>query len=724
MIGTYRRGGFRFGVLALGCVGLACASKQGQAPRGPVVEDVKITGTNAISESAIKKKILTTETGWWPFATEHHFDPVEWQTDLERIERLYQSQGFYEAEVVKAEVKEAGEDQVEVSAQVDEKQPMLIGEIRISGLESLTDEERARVLDELPSVKDGTFREGDWEGTKGLVLGRLRDLGHARATLAAEALVDVETDRARLTLIANPGPRYRFSNIEVRVLPEGGGIDPLWVWEQVRLAIPEGSLYSTKRLDEAQKRVFAMSLFSTVRVGTGEPDPDGGRMTVEVEVREGPMRTLRLGGGVGFDQIRQEGRVLSEWTNRNWLGGMRRLSLRALAGWAFLPSTIAVIRNQVEEGPINGPIYRTGVDFEQPRFLARPSLRLKSTVESERTIEQTYNAIGGRAMGGISWEPHSTLTIFPAYNIQGYWLNGPKNASVQSAPLALGCNTDPCFVLLSYLEELITSDTRDSPLSPRRGQYLSLSLQQGGGPLGGDFDYLRILPEARGYLTTGKDDILTLAARLRVGTLITRSGRPEDSAVTTRLYSGGSMWMRGFAMRRLSPMLLVPTPGAGDGDEEAKIALPIGGNGLIEGSLEARGRVSESLIIAAFTDFGVVTRNRLPIGDIPNLQWASGIGLRYLTPVGPLRVDLAFRLPFGRPPPLYDLNGREITYAKNRELDPMTGRPTGPLILDGTVPGSETGANINNSCFGLGGSKDVWVRDGLCAFHISIGEAF
>jgi translocation and assembly module TamA len=715
MIRTYRPGGsLGLAVLALGCVGLACASKQ--TPTGPLVDQVKIAGTSAVSESAIKKKILTTETGWWPFATEHYFDPVEWQTDLRRIERLYESRGYYEAEVVRSEVKEVGKGKVEVTAQVDEKQPVRIGELRIAGLEGLTEQERATVLDELPAVKDGIFRESDWEGTKALVLGRLRNLGHARATLAAEALVDVESDRARLTLLARPGPRYHFSDIEVRVLPEGGGIDPRWVQEQVRLAIGYDRVYSDERIDEAQKRVFAMGVFSTVRVTPAEPDPATGRMPVQVEVREGPVHTLRLGGGVGFDQIRQEGRVISEWTDRNWLGGLRRLSLRALAGWAFLPSTLAVIRNDVLEGPINGPIYRAGADFEQPRFLERPSLRLKTTVESERTIEQTYNAIGGRASGGVSWEPHSTLTIFPAYNIQGYWLNGPKNAPVQSAPLALGCTSDPCFVVLSYLEELITWDTRDSPLTPRRGHYLSLSLQQGGGPLAGDFDYLRILPEARGYLTTGPDEILTLAARLRLGTLITGSGRPEDSAVTTRLYSGGSMWMRGFAMRRLSPMLLVPTPGAGM-NEEAKIALPIGGNGLIEGSLEARGRVSENLIIAAFTDFGVVTRNRLPLGDIPNLQWASGLGLRYLTPVGPLRIDLAFRLPFGKPPPLYHLDGHEIEYLRVRD-------ELGALVGDGTKAGSETGANINDNCFGIGGSKDVWVRDGLCAFHISIGEAF
>jgi hypothetical protein len=81
-----------------------------------------------------------------------------------------------------------------------------------------------------------------------------------------------------------------------------------------------------------------------------------------------------------------------------------------------------------------------------------------------------------------------------------------------------------------------------------------------------------------------------------------------------------------------------------------------------------------------------------------------------LTPIGPLRVDVAFRLPVGRPPPLYDIKGTEITYLKG---------------AGGTTqPGTETGANIDRNCFGFGGSQSTWVRDGLCAFHLSIGEAF
>jgi translocation and assembly module TamA len=388
---------------------------------------------------------------------------------------------------------------------------------------------------------------------------------------------------------------------------------------------------------------------------------------------------------------------------------MRRLQARGTAGWAFLPSTLAVVRGQLDRGPRHGFIYRAALDFDQPRLAGRPSLRFNTLLESERTLEETYDALGGRYMAGVRWEPHSTLTLFPAYNLQGYRLRGPRTVTPTSAPLTLGCDEDPCFVLLSYLEQVITWDTRDDPLQPRKGRYLALSLQEGGGPLQGGFDYLRILPEARGYFSLGEDDHITLAARLRMGSLITATGRPQDSAVVTRFYSGGSMWMRGFSVRRLSPMILIPTPGSMD--PESQLALPIGGNGLVEGNFEVRSRFSDALAAAAFVDYGTVTRRRLPIGELPRLMWAAGFGIRYLTPVGPLRADFGFRLPFGRPPPLFDENDQEISYLKG---------PGGTYL-----PGPETGANVNQSCFGIGGNAGhLWVRDGLCSFHISIGEAF
>ncbi len=689
---------------------LACASDPARPPTGPVVNDIAIEGTQVLSEGEIKKKILTTETGWWPFAKKYRLDEADWQADLRRIERLYETRGHYNARIAAAEVVPSGdEDEVDLKVKVEEGAPVKVSEFALAGLadaQGLTPPQQAELSLDLPVAVGEVFREGEWVATKSLLRQRLREKGFARSVVEGHALVDVATQAARLRLSAVPGARYQFGTVEVKA-PEGGRVEPWRIEEQVRLAIGRDQLFSDSAIEEAQRRVFAMNVFSTARVSTGRPDPQTQTLSVVAEVREGPARTLRLGGGAGIDQVRQEVRAVGEWTDRNWLGGLRRLQTRLLGGWAFIPNTLSVLRSSKLEGPRHGAIYRASADFEQPRLFGRPSLKGKTLLESERTLEQAYTAIGGHAMVGMTWQPRTTWTLFPSYNFQVNRLSGPSSANAAAAPLTLGCSQDPCLVLLSFLEQTATRDTRDSALEPRRGNYLSLSLQEGGGPLGGDFSYVRILPEVRGYHTLGEDDRFTFAARLRAGSLLTRSGRPEESAVTTRFYSGGSMSMRGFAMRRMAPMLLVPI----EGEATEKLALPVGGNGIIEGSFEVRARLRQSWLLASFADFGSVTRERLPTGELHRLLWALGLGVRYLTPVGPLRIDLAFRLPIGRPPPLYAPNGAEITYAKGGPNEYVYGR--------------ETGANVNKSCFGIGGnSARTWVKDGMCAFHISIGEAF
>ena len=99
------------------------------------------------------------------------------------------------------------------------------------------------------------------------------------------------------------------------------------------------------------------------------------------------------------------------------------------------------------------------------------------------------------------------------------------------------------------------------------------------------------------------------------------------------------------------------------------------------------------------SDFGQVTTGPLGPDDFAQVLWAVGIGVRYLTAIGPIRLDLARRLPFGRLPPLFaqDLNGQIVP----RNYEP------------------------NDACFGIGGSgRPTPVNDGLCVLHISIGEAF
>ncbi len=674
---------------------VACASQQKQGTQ--VVRDLEIAGNNQISSRKIEKKILTSDTGWWPFAKKRLFDPVAWEADLKRIERFYVANGFYQAEVVKDEVIPKPPDGVELKVQISEGKPTHIGKLDIQGLDALPAADRAAALDDLPLAPGAVFREVDWDAAKKRLVTRLRNRGYAKVEVDGRALVDVKTQQAHLTLSVDAGRSYTFGDINVEASP-GGRIAPVIVWEQVRLAIREGRTFSDEALVEAERRVFGLGVFATARITAGEPDDTTGRIPIKVVVREAAFHTLALGGGARFDAIRNEVRLVGEWTNRDFLGGMRKLTARAEAGWAFIPSVFGVISDDLTTAARNGPIARLLLEFEQPRFLGRPSLRERNSVEFSHTLEQAYIATSGRFMTGVVWQALSTLSVFPSYRLEADYLQGPPVAGAAASPLVLGCETtnDRCFVWLSYLDALVAWDRRDNSLEPRKGTYVSLSLQSGGGPLGGNFDYVRGLPDVRGYYSFGDDEELTLSARLRVGELWPWTGNPDDSAVVTRFYAGGGVSMRGFADRRLSPLLLAPAPG---GDPNVLTTLPIGGNGLFDGSFEARYSVIPWIRVAAFVDVGQVTHGRLVAQDLGHMLWAVGVGVRFLTPIGPIRLDIARRLPFGQVPTLYEVN------------------PAGAIVVRDYIP--------NSSCFGLGGtSGDGLVPDTRCALHISIGEAW
>jgi hypothetical protein len=109
--------------------------------------------------------------------------------------------------------------------------------------------------------------------------------------------------------------------------------------------------------------------------------------------------------------------------------------------------------------------------------------------------------------------------------------------------------------------------------------------------------------------------------------------------------------------------------------------------------------VTSSLVLAAFLDFGRVTRDGLVPGDFGRMLFAVGAGVRYRTGIGPIRLDFARRLKVGTPPPL--------------------------LVVDAAGAITEQSYAVDDSCLGLGGSGVITpVTDNLCVIHISIGEAF
>ncbi len=712
----------RVQVLLMTLLSASCAIAP-PTPDSKRVDDLQIEGTKALRAGAIKDKIVTTEStplpdfvlslGW--FGRIGWYDPTSWQADLRRITRFYEANGYYQARIIEDVVAPSNGDHVKLLVKLTEGQPTYITKLTLNGLP----EGFAKLTDSLPTREGAVFLEEKWAETKALLGSRLRELGYAETETSGEALVDPDASKAELTIDVATGPRYRFGDIFVATDP-GSKVPAKFISQQVRDDLPKGEFYSDSALNQAQASIFALGVFSGAKVNRGAPERELAEIPIVIDVREAPFRSVRMGGGISGDLIRQEARLIFEYADRN-VGFAKfiskgalldKLSVKTKFGWAFLPTVLSVIQRTPDSK--NGPIGRVLTEYEVPRFFGFRNLSFRSALDLSRVLDTAFDYFGAELKLGAIWRPRSDFSIFPSINLDLYFLRAPVELNTAAATAAVGCPTVPAACVITFLDVIFEFDRRDNRLEPTQGLYAALDVQGGLFQANQLTPFMKFVPEIRGYYSPDRHHKVTFSGKLRAGTLIAAS---EETPIVARFFSGGSM-MRGFNQRRLSPLAAVPTvttssrpcvlnntttcQGYNNG-----VTLPVGGKGLIEFSLEARWNFYGDVIVALFTDWGLVTT--APLGPQTNfatdLFGSVGFGFRYKLPIGPVRLDLAFRLPgIGGP--------RDISWPGN----PNTKFPN------------------NGGCFGIGNryagltshiaAPYSGAPDDQCSFHLSIGEAF
>jgi outer membrane protein assembly complex protein YaeT len=558
------------------------------------VKTISISGAQLFSERELLTVILTKQRPWHLVWKEYPlFDSVTFTTDIQRLEHFYEARGYYKRKINYSLDTDDAESLITIHITIEENAPVTITNVSIMQPPATAETPPVALPPQLP-VKLGTiFTEAAYQEEEQLIRDFLLERGHAYVETQRKATVDLADDSALVEYTVTPGPVTVFGETRVEGTKD---VNPDLVLRE--LAYKPGEPFSLKKIAESEQKVRDLELFRAVNIAPDRVEDKPSVVPMHVRVEEKPRHAIKL--GVKYS-TRDEIGAQAEWNNRNVFGDGRQFSV--------LLQLASVNR-------------RLNVSFIQPHFLT-PNTRFLVNLRQEQSDEETFLLNASRFLPRIEHRFSSQLSGFVGYRLEYDKLNSISPATIR----ALGGITRGG--ILSGPSLGLIWNTAEDPFDPREGTVLSLLADQAGVFWGGDFQFYKIIGEAKRYQPIGWQT--TFASRIKLG-LVDTLGSKTDVPLFERLYAGGEKSVRGYGRRRLGPL--------STSDD------PLGGRSLIEGSLELRRPVWKQLGGALFLDFGQLSLNSLDF-PVDDLDFAAGFGVWYPTAVGPLRLDIGF--PF-KPP--------------------------------------------------------------------------
>lgn len=594
-------------LLLVACLGVPAG---GCREEGTIeVKDITLTGTTQIDEGRLKGALVTRESSRLPWGTKQYFDRSRFDADLKRITAFYADRGFPDARIRSVDVKlNDAQDAVSITIAIDEGEPVTVTGIQYEGFDVLPERALRRLRRSNALAEGQPLDRQAFAATRDAGIDALREHGYPYATVAASDRAQGDPKHVVVTYTASPGPLASFGPIEV--------VGEASVGEEIilrELHYKPGDRYRRSRLLDSQRSLYDLELFQFANVEpiTGEtPDPI---VPTRVTVAEGKHRRVHFGVGYGTEE---KARVDTEWRHANFFGGARTADVSAR--WSSL------------DRGVKG-------DFTQPYFLGQHfSLGLNGIAWNASEPAYSTDTFGGRIT--LRYQPTRRFSAAVAF-VGEYERSAISDAALEDLSLrdeliALGLDpTDGTQNGTRYGFDVdLQRNTTPNLLDARRGYFAALHLEQSGGFLPGSFDYYSVSGDLRHYLPLDRRAVW--ANRLQFGGIeSTRAeGDPLGSASIPfgkRYFLGGSTSIRGWGRYDVSPL-------SGSG-------LPIGGLSLLEVSSELRLRVTQKLSIVAFLDAGNVWDESWEY-HLDDLRYAAGPGVRYQTPIGPVRMDIGYQL--------------------------------------------------------------------------------
>lgn len=358
-----------------------------------------------------------------------------------------------------------------------------------------------------------------------------------------------------------------------------------------------GRQYSPKEVDEARDRLLGMEVFNSVTVKERDKLDGAGNVPIDVQVSERKFRYFGLGGTVSnTDGLGVEG----YWGHRNLFGRAEKLRIDG--------SISGIGSNDISK--LN---YNAGIMFEKPGVIG-PASKFFANLKTVYEHPDAYDRFSTKGGVGVSYELTSKQTVSAEVALDYSRIHD-----------SFGKHT----YLIASLPLQYVFDNRDNRLNPTKG-FRALAYVEPSYDLLNGATFVKLKAEGSAYQALDSAGKFVAAGRVAIGSIM--GAGLQDVPADRRFYAGGGGSVRGYAYQGIGPK-------AADGQ-------PIGGLSYLETSVEMRYQVTDTIGIVPFVDAGTVSVKQFP--DFKDMKVGAGVGLRYITPFGPLRVDVA--VPLNRDP--------------------------------------------------------------------------
>ena len=612
-------------------------------------EKVSITGTTAIAEADLQA-ILKTRPGAL-------FVSNTVDADTSAIAEAYHRRGYTEVKVtpVVATVPGGGAPvPMDVRLEVEEGPRSVVGTIAITGSVAVP---AADLRTGVGSREGQAYYQPQVALDRDGILLLLLNRGYQSATVEARVRFTADRTRADLTFTVNEGPQVFVGHVLIV-----GNVRTSTQTIRRELTLVPGAPLSYSEVAESQKRLSALGLFRRVRVTELDHGVPNHR-DVLVSIEEAPTTTMGYGGGIeGGRVLRQEEpggaatevfevapRGFVEFGRRNLFGKNQSINVFARATLRSRSTTTAPVEGEPPPSGYAFKDYRLVGTYRSPRIAGTES-DLLMTGFLEQGVRSSFDYTRRGARFELARRLSRQLSVSGRYVIERDKVFDERYDPADQ-PLI-----DRLFpqVRLSTLSGSVIRDTRDDPLGPSRGELIGVDGDVAARFIGSEVGFMKLftqgflyrrLPGRRGVIFAGGARVGLATGFDRGVTQVDADGNPvlgpdgqpvveivNDLPASERFFAGGDTSVRGYALDRLG------TPETID-----RNGFPLGGNAVIVLNAELRVPVWKDIGVVGFVDAGNVF-NRVGDFDFGEIRPTTGFGFRYKSPIGPIRVDLGFKL--------------------------------------------------------------------------------